>query len=144
MRSFPEPWDLSFEEQAKVCNGIGPAKGSDWGSRAAWALSLPLLRVAEALGILDHYRMAGDQHDLLYVVGGTWEDKRFADGVFLGGCIHLSALWPIPLRPLGWALSMVFYLAVALGGAGNFHFRNYPRTLKEVKLYLELLPPTTS
>ncbi len=139
----PEPGDFSLWELRPICNGIGPAKGDNWGSRTAWAASYPFLCVARRLGILALYKDAGDQHDLLYFRGGGWKDKRRADGWFLGECLQAAWEGPWWFIPVGVALCVVFWLAVALGGSGSFSFRDRPMTSPELRRALRTLvdPP---
>ena len=99
-----------------------PAIGRSPLSWLAYALSWPALLVAGWLGILALYRPAGDDHDLHYAIGGTYPDKRIADGLFLARCVTISASWPIILRPLAWLISVSFWAAVALGGRGSWRW----------------------
>lgn len=119
----PTPEQLSTETRARVCNGIGPAYGTSGGSRVAYVLAAPLLWLAGRVGILAAYASAGDQHDLLYAVGGLDDEKREADGRFLADLTKLTSRWPLLLRPCGWAISVLFWVAVSLGGWGSFRLR---------------------
>lgn len=122
---------LTVFDRHRICNGIGPALGRSPLSWLAYALSWPALAVASALGILELYRQAGDDHDLHYAIGGTYPDKRIADGLFLARCVDLTARWPLLLRPCGWLISLSFWAAVALGGRGSFRWLDaspYPIT----------------
>lgn len=135
---------LGAARRAQVCNGIGPALGRSPLSWAAYGLSWPFLAVASAIGLLALYRLAGDDHDARYAVGGDADDKRQADGAFLADLLSLTARWPWPLRWLGWGISGLFTVAVLVGGWGSFRFRSaspYPLPLEALEGLLAPLDP---
>lgn len=139
----PRAEDLPPAIRARVCNGIGPALGRSPLSWLAWGLSWPFLAVARVLGILELYRAAGDSHDAAYAIGGLARDKRQADGDFVADCLDLTSRWPLPLRPLGWGLSLLAFVAVSAGGWGSFRFRlrsPYPLRFDDLSRYFEERP----
>ena len=136
---WPTPGELSPWARPLVCNGIGPARTKD--SSLAWALSYYPLRYAEARGLLEEFREAGDVHDLLYALGGTEQDRRIADAVFMGLLQQIVARRPCALGRLhGRLVAQLFYAAVRSGGRGSFRYRDMgplPVKALEVELMLQ-------
>ena len=117
----------------QICNGIGPARGKTLGSRIAYTLSSPILAFAGAFGLLQPFKRAGDDHDLHYHQGGGARDKRLADGVFLAQLLDSVSHWGPLLRPIGWAVAVSYWLAVAIGGWGSFSWRAAPIPFGELR-----------
>ncbi len=130
---FASAADLAEDVRALVCNGIGPARGRTWCSNAAWALSLFPLGVASAFGLTQAFREAGDDHDLHYFMGGGRREKRLADGVFLGQLLDTVSHWGWLLRPLGWAVAVSYWVAVAAFGRGSYQKRYAPLSLEDAE-----------
>lgn len=94
------------EQIAAVANGCGPG---------AWKLDL----VPDHLGDVDITDCC-NQHDYLYSLGGTEEDRKLAD-VLLYICVAGAVLLnDSHLVPLQMAAAAIFYRAVREAGAEFF------------------------
>lgn len=115
-----------------VCNGIGPARGRGFAVNVAWALSSAVLFLLDDWR--DFYCSAGEDHDLHYALGGTWRDKRLADGVFCAQLFDLAREVPLPRRLVAWAVATAFSLSVRVGGWWSFRYRPMgPVTLRQLE-----------
>ena len=121
--------DLSPEKQAHFGNGIGP----DW--MPAW------LRTTTTGGARWVFRDASwRHHDFGYAVGGDRWDRARCDWKFLVAMIDDALTQEARTEVLAWLLippavliSLVFYLAVRLGGQfGSFEYRDGYASLEEV------------
>lgn len=102
-KSLYDSSELTDYAKSKVCNGLGP-KGLGW--------SVPDFK----------FTPAGNNHDLMYTVGGDKQDKKWADYVFLWNMKRTGAK----------ILPYLYFWAVRSFGNGAFSFRCQKMSLKEI------------
>lgn len=90
--------DLTPEQYKRICNGVGPV-----GFRIKCLNKM--------------FKPAADQHDLDYYIGGTSDDRNFADTDFYRSCTLLAGgkfFWRV--------IAFVMYCAVTCLGYFSFHY----------------------
>lgn len=130
-RELPSAKDLTAEERADLCNGMGPKAGKSPLSKLfCWALRQVLIFTGLAL-LFDE---ASDDHDLHYALGGDEQDLLYYNVVFLGKCRWIKRKAPWVLHGLINVLSYKAFQAVeAGGGLGPFVWRDRALTLDELR-----------
>lgn len=107
-------WQLSADDQAKICNGMG-AKDS--------LVSYFIPNTFYGLDLTE----AGNIHDYMYHVGQATEDKRRADEAFLNNMMRIvdaQGGWMAPLRR---RRAVLYYEAVLYcGGPAFWEGKNKP------------------
>lgn len=91
---------------AQVANGCGPG---------SWKLDL----IPDHLGDVD-LTASCDQHDVLYYLGGTEEDRRLADVLLYANIAASILMAGGPMVPLRMAAAILYYKAVRSCGAAYF------------------------
>lgn len=130
-RVLPSATDLHATERAAICNGIGPRAGAGIFSKLFCGLLRIFIRLS---GLAVLFDLCGDDHDLWYVLGGTEDDRDFADVVFFGACRAIKRKAPWPLHPLINLYSTASYDAVQAGGGfGPFTYRDASLSLGELR-----------
>ena len=110
-----EFWEMSSEEKARICNGVGPAH---WPKKARELLDSPWL------GWGMSFRPSADIHDVGYEKGKTAadkirEDKRFRDNN-RALVRHFTSRWRFVLYRRRMLVANGLYLAVKYGGDDAF------------------------
>lgn len=91
---------------AKAANGCGPGN---------WKLDF----VPDHLGEVD-FEDACNQHDVLYYLGGTEADRKFADVLLYANIASAILMAGGPMVPLRMAAAIMYYKAVRSCGAEFF------------------------
>jgi len=130
-RELPRARDLTPEERARWCNGLGPKAGKTVSSKIVSWFLLALLRAA---GVADLYRECGNDHDLYYTLGGDADDRLLYDLVFFGSMYETSVKTNMLARPIGRLFSYACFRAVReCGNRGPYVMRIRSLSLAELR-----------
>lgn len=72
------------------------------------------------------FKKAAEYHDFAYWRGGTDEDRRICDYIFLLHCLEATRKEKWYYRPFYYGASYVYYLALVLFGRYAFEYKDEP------------------